>query len=84
MVFGLVIRFTQLLRLVPTSNYNAVTNSRTQLLTTARAKPSQFVFTVSVNKPNSGMIKYKIFIVSSTQQFFKRYTNECLHKSHKS
>jgi hypothetical protein len=48
MGFGLVISFTELLQLVSTSNYNAVINAHILLLTTAHAKPSQFVFTLSV------------------------------------
>jgi hypothetical protein len=41
MEFGLVIGFTELLQLVTTSNYNAVTNSHTRFLTTVRAESSQ-------------------------------------------
>jgi hypothetical protein len=40
MGFGLIIGFIELLQLVTTSNYNALANPRTRLLTTAHTKSS--------------------------------------------
>jgi hypothetical protein len=51
----LVIGFIDHLQMVTKSNYNAVTNSYTRLLTTAHTKSSQFVFTSRslVTDPNN-------------------------------
>jgi hypothetical protein len=43
--FGMVFGFIEHLQIVTTSNYKAVANSCTHLLTTAHTKFSQFVFT---------------------------------------
>jgi hypothetical protein len=44
MGFGLIIGFIDHLEMATTSNYNALANSYTRLLTTAHIKFSQFVF----------------------------------------
>jgi hypothetical protein len=53
--FVLEVGFIDHLQLVTTSNYNALTNSCTRLLTTAHTKTSHFVFTsrFMVTDPNN-------------------------------
>jgi hypothetical protein len=55
MRFGLVIGFIEHLQMMTTSNYNALANSCTRVLTAARTKSSHYAFTSRflVTDPNN-------------------------------